>query len=217
MADFATARRNMVDSQIRTNDVTDRRLIAALSSVRRELFVPPDKRPIAYMEEPLEVIAGRHLLGPRTFAKLVQALDVRETDVVLDVGCATGYSTAVLARLGSTVVAVEEDTDLVKEASDTLSELGVDTAATVQGKLSAGCAAQGPYDVILVNGGVEGGLEKLIDQLREGGRLGVVVMEGALGRAFLIRKAGSSISQRPLFDAVAPILPGFTKKPAFTF
>ncbi len=217
MADYAAARRNMVDSQVRTNDVTDRRLVAALSAVRRELFVPPDKRSIAYMEEPLEVIPDRFLLGPRAFAKLVQALDVRETDVVLDVGCATGYSSAVLSRLGSTVVGIEEDPDLYKEAADTLAELGADTAAVVQGKLNQGCAAQGPYDVILVNGAVQNGLDALTAQLRDGGRLGVIVMEGAVGRALLMRRAGSSISRRILFDAVAPLLPGFTKSPSFVF
>ncbi|MFP4005064.1 MAG: protein-L-isoaspartate O-methyltransferase family protein, partial [Alphaproteobacteria bacterium] len=153
--DYRTARLNMVDSQVRTNAVTDRRIIEAMQILPRERFVPRSLRPLAYMGEPLEVAEDRYLLDPRTLSKLIQAAEVEADELVLDVGCVTGYSTAVLAHLAETVVGLEADAALAEEATRLLTDLGIDNTAVITGELAAGAPAQGPFDVIFVNGGVE--------------------------------------------------------------
>ena len=217
MIDFAAARENMVESQVRPNDVTDRRLQDAMRTVPREAFVPKAMRAVAYMERDIEVAPGRYLLEARDFSKLIDALRVGAEDLVLDVGCGTGYSAAILASLAGAVVAVERDADLAAQASETLAALGVDNAAVIEGDHAAGNAKEGPYDVIFVNGAIEEAPAALLDQLKDGGRLGAIVLENGVGKARIYTKAGEIAGARTEFDAQAPILPGFERKAGFVF
>jgi protein-L-isoaspartate(D-aspartate) O-methyltransferase len=215
--DFALARENMVENDVRTNDVTDRRLIAAMRAIPREKFAPQGHRELAYGGLAVPVAGGRFLLDPRTFSKLVQAAEIAPSDHVLDIGCATGYSAAVLARIAGSVVAVEEDEGLARLAIANLAELGA-TVTVVEGKLSAGAAGHAPYDVILLEGMVAVLPASLADQLKEGGRLLAVEAAGShLGRAMLYVRAGGATSGRALFDASAPRLPGFERQKSFVF
>lgn len=223
MTDFALARRNMVESQIRTNDVTDHRLIAAFLEVPRERFVPSAMRELAYIDEDITVKEGdaaaarRWLMEPMPFARMVQLADISETDLILDVGCATGYSTAILARLAESVVGLESDEDLAERAENQLVDLGVGNAAVVTGELAQGYASQGPYDVIILEGSVEEIPAELFSQLRDGGRLVAAVANGPIGKATLYRSVGGDISSRIAFDVNVERLPGFQKAPAFVF
>ncbi|MBN9589772.1 MAG: hypothetical protein BGN85_12750 [Alphaproteobacteria bacterium 64-11] len=212
----ATARFNMIEAQIRTSNVTDPRILAALDAVPRERFVPAASRALAYADVPVPVAPGRYLLDPRSFAKLVQLARVTAQDKVLDVGCATGYSSAVLARLGGSVVALEQDADLVRIATETLAR-AVGQIAVTQGALIEGFKDEAPYDVIFVNGAIEQTPETLLSQLGEGGRLVTVINEGAHGRARLFLKEHGVIGQRPDFDADVPLLAGFKKAMGFIF
>jgi protein-L-isoaspartate(D-aspartate) O-methyltransferase len=222
MTDFVAARRMMVDGQVRTSDVTDLRLIAAMREVPRERFLPPAQRSFAYFDLDLPLAAPeankplRHLIKPMVLGKLIQAAEIRDDDHVLDVGCGTGYSTALLARLAGSVVALEEDAALAQQAAETLRALGVTQAQVATGPLAGGWPALAPYDAILVNGAFEVAPKALLRQLRDGGRL-VGVMRGAAGKAMLYRSAGGECSGRPIFDAFAPLLPGFAVPPAFVF
>jgi protein-L-isoaspartate(D-aspartate) O-methyltransferase len=218
MVDYAQARRTMVDCQVRPSDVTDLRIIAALLDVPRERFVAPSRRAIAYFDLDLPVTDGssRALLKPMVFAKLLQAAEIRATDRVLDVGCATGYSSTVLAQLAGNVIALEEDAALARSAAENLTELGA-RVAVVDGPLNAGWRASAPYDAILVEGASEIAPEALLAQLKDGGRLVAVIGGAPLGKATLYRKAGGRVTALPLFDAVAPLLPGFAQAPAFVF
>jgi len=210
----------MVESQIRTNDVTERRLVAAMSEVARERFVPASLRELAYIDEdvPLkEAGSGRWLMEPMPFAKLVQLADIAPTDLVLDVGCGTGYSTAILARLADSVVGLESDPDLAGRAETLLVEDGVGNAAVVTGDLAAGYPTQGPYDVIVLEGAAEQIPDGLFAQLRDGGRLVAAMVEGPIGKATLFQKIGDDISARVAFDINVQKLPGFEKTPEFVF
>lgn len=217
MSDFAAARQAMVDGQVRINDVTDRRLVAAMREVPREKFVPRGKAASAYADLHVEVAPGRCLLRPRDFAKLVQLLEVQSGDLVLDLACGYGYSSAVLARLAETVVAVEDSAQLVDKASHMLGEVGADNAVVIQGSLKAGAPDQGPFNVIFVNGCVEEPPAAWLDQLADGGRLGVFEMSRGAGQAVLYRRDGGAVGRRELFDALVPMLPGFAPQPAFVF
>jgi protein-L-isoaspartate(D-aspartate) O-methyltransferase len=215
MVDYAQARRTMVDCQVRPSDVTDLRIIAALLDVAREQFVAPSRRAIAYLDLDLPVAEGspRALLKPMVFAKLLQAAEIGETDRVLDVGCATGYSAAVLAKLAGNVVAIEEDPALAHIAAENLGA----HVAVAGGPLNAGWQADAPYDAILLEGASEVRPDRLLGQLKEGGRLVAVIGSAPLGKATLYRKVGGQITALALFDAAAPLLPGFAKTPAFVF
>ncbi len=215
MTDFTTQRLNMVEAQVRANDVTDPRIHAAMRSVARELFVPGAKRGIAYADAAIEVVRGRFLLDPRTFSKLLQLANVAATDSVLDVGCVTGYSTAALGQLGRVVVGLEQDADLVRIAIDAIS--GVANASVVQGILVEGYGAKAPYDVIFINGAVETVPDALVAQLAEGGRLVAVVRQGALNRATLYLREHGRVGHRVAFDASAPLLAGFRETVGFVF
>ncbi len=216
--DFELARRNMVDTQVRTNRVTDSLVISALRAIPRELFVPAAQKGVAYVDDDLEVAPGRFLMEPMILARLLQLAEIQRTDTVLDVGCATGYSSAVLGRMASSVVALEQDAELVNWAAETLLGLGIDNAVVVEGKLSDGLADQGPYDVIFVNGAVDRVPEGLREQLADGGRL-VAVLRGekGVGHATLVTRTGSAFGHRTDFDANARILPGFARQPTFVF
>jgi protein-L-isoaspartate(D-aspartate) O-methyltransferase len=221
MMDFVAARRMMVDGQIRTSDVTDLRLIAAMLDVPRERFVPHAKAELAYLDFDLPVTHevreadARHLLKPVVLAKMIQVADVEEGDNVLDVGCATGYSAAILARLARSVTALEQDATLARHARENLAADG--NVTVVNGPLVDGAAGQGPYDVILVGGATEVEPLALFRQLKNGGRLVTVMGRTPNGRATLYRRDGADISGRPIFDAAAPTLPGFAAVPTFVF
>jgi protein-L-isoaspartate(D-aspartate) O-methyltransferase len=221
MIDFTRLRRSMVDSQIRPNDVTDPRIIEAMLELPRERFVPRARANLAYLDDDLSVSEGsgvtRCLIEPMVLARLVQALQLSETDRALDIGGATGYSTALLARLARHVVMVEEEPTLVSAARRNLSKLGIDNVEFATGSLKAGAPGKGPFDAILLNGSVEVVPEDLLAQLEEGGRLAAVVQGSPPGRATLYMRAGGVISQRPVFDAAVTPLPGFEAPRGFVF
>ena len=208
------ARTNMIDAQIRSADVTDPRIHAAMAAVARERFVPTAVRALAYADVAVEVAQGRYLLDPRSLAKALQLAEVRAEDRVLDVGCATGYSSAVLGRLAKSVVALEQDADLVRVASQALEDAQGDIEVT-QGSLIEGFKMGGPYDLIFVNGAIEARPDTLLNQLAEGGRL--VAFLKAEGRATLYVCEHGQIGSRPGFDAHVPVLAGFRKSQGFIF
>jgi protein-L-isoaspartate(D-aspartate) O-methyltransferase len=210
-----SARFNMVETQIRPADVTDPRVLAAISAVPREKFVPRAAAALAYADVPVAVAPGRYLLDPRSFAKLLQLAEIGVGDRVLDVGCGTGYSAAVLARLAGKVVALEQDADLVRAASQLLAD-AVGTVELVQGGLVEGVKDQAPYDVIFVNGAVEQIPDTLLNQLAEGGRL-VTFLKDGQSRAWLFVKEKGQVGKRPDFDADVPVLAGFRKAVGFVF
>jgi protein-L-isoaspartate(D-aspartate) O-methyltransferase len=222
MNDTTEQRINMVESQVRPSDVTDRRIIKAMLEVPREMFVPEAQHALAYMDSPVQVkpptagMPARTLLAPRTFAKLVQLAEIEPATVVLDVGCATGYSTAVLARLAKAVVAVEVDGALAARAAETLRGLRVSNAVVIEGALEKGAASHAPFDAILLNGAAEQVPEELLLQLKEGGRLVGVLANGAFGRAQVWQRRGKIFDARPVFDAGADPLPGFSRQAEFT-
>lgn len=211
------ARMAMITGQIRPNRVSDERTVAAMRAVPREHFVPKALRGVAYVDEDLEVAPGRYLLEPMVFARLVMEAEIAPTDVVLDVGCATGYSAAVLARLAETVVAVEEDADLAKTAGRKLEDLGVDNAVVMRNALVDGAPSQGPFGVIFLNGSVEHIPEGLIDQLSDGGRLVCVRRKAGRSHGYILTRAGDATGGREVFDAFTPLLPGFETPKAFSF
>jgi protein-L-isoaspartate(D-aspartate) O-methyltransferase len=215
--DYAAARTNMVESQIRTNRVIDEGLLEAFASLPRERFVPPSFRGRAYVDEDVPVGGGRYLMEPMVLARLLQIAAIEPGDIVLDVGCATGYAAAVMARLANTVVAVESDKALIAQATQTLAELGIDNVAILEGRLTEGCPKQAPYNVILVDGAVEFVPPAILDQLAEGGRLVTVLGQGAPRRATLMERIGGTVSSRPLFEASVAPLPGFSRDPGFIF
>lgn len=212
---YADRRLVMVDTQVRPSDVTKFPIIAAMLAVPREAFVPRDRREAAYVGEHFHLGAGRVMLDARTLAKMLDALDVQPGDTVLDLGCGLGYSTAVIARLAQAVVAVEEDEALASEAQRALSAEGVDNAAVVVAPLAGGDARHAPYDVIAVQGGVEAVPEALLAQLKDGGRIGAVFMEGPLGTVRIGHKASGGVTWRYAFNAAAPVLPGFGRGHSF--
>jgi protein-L-isoaspartate(D-aspartate) O-methyltransferase len=223
MIDFAAARRMMVDGQIRTSDVTDPRIIDAMLQIPREKFLSPEQASFAYFDLDVPVSAAasqpaaRRLLKPMVLAKLIQAAAIAEGDRVLDVACASGYSTAVLARLTGSVIGLEEDAGLAERAAQNLDALGALGVQVVTGPLSAGWPAQAPYDVIVLNGAFETLPGALLRQLKDGGRLVGVKGRPPGGKAMLYRSIGSEVSGRPVFDAAAPLLAGFVEPPTFVF
>jgi protein-L-isoaspartate(D-aspartate) O-methyltransferase len=225
MINSALRRDTMVDTQLRPNEVTDGRLLEAMRSVPRELFVPAALRGLAYMDESIEVFPSidgalaRYLLAPMVLARLIQLAAVEPEDNVLDVGCATGYSTAVLASLARNVTGLEPEPELAKAARRILRELGVDNAEVVKGALNEGHKKRGPYDVILLNGSVPERPEALLDHLKEGGRLAciIAVNNAVQGKAYLFVTVGDEASGAPHFDAGTRPLPGFARAPRFAF
>ena len=215
MTDYAARRTMMVDTQVRPSDVTKFPIIEAMLSVPRETYVPESQREAAYLGENLEIGSGRVLMEPRTLGKLLDALDIQPTDMVLDLGCGLGYSTAVVARLAEAVVAIEGDDAMATEAQSRLSAQGVDNAAVLQGDLAAGAAKHGPYDAIILQGAAEVVPEVILDQLKEGGRIGCIFMEGALGVARIGHKGAQGVTWRYAFNASAPVLDGFEKVAEF--
>jgi protein-L-isoaspartate(D-aspartate) O-methyltransferase len=217
MFDAAAARRHMVDGQIRTADVTNPNLIAAMQAVPRELFAPPALATQAYSDGDLSLGHGRALLRPIVLGKLIQGADVRPGDRVLDVGCGTGYSAAVLTHMGAAVVALEEDADLAQRAEAALAATGAGQVALVRGPLTAGWPAAAPYDLILLDGAIEVAPDALGRQLKPNGRLATIFGRGPATKAMIFRPIEGHLVGRPIFDAAAPPLPGFAAPPAFVF
>lgn len=218
MADMQAQRTAMVDSQLRTNRVTDPRLLAAMAEIPRERFVPEDRREIAYIDEDIPLGHGRYLLEPRVFARLVQTADVGASDVVLDVGCGAGYSATVLGRLARAVVALESEPGLLALGEAAAADIEHDNVVIESGPLAEGWPRQAPYDVILVNGAVERVPDALLDQLADGGRLCAVVRpDDGPGRATLTVRSGDTVSGRPVFDAATPVLAEFRRAKEFVF
>ncbi len=215
MPDFAARRRVMVDTQVRPADVTRFPIIDAMLAVPREAFVPRDKREMAYVGETLVIARDRVLLEPRTFAKMLEALVIEPDELVLDVAPGLGYSSAVIARLAEAVVALEDDADRIAEAQAIFAEIGADNVILQEGDPAEGAAQHGPYDVILIEGGVEAIPEALTGQLKEGGRIAALFMEGELGAVRIGYKIDGEISWRFAFNASAPVLPGFKKAREF--
>ncbi len=219
MTDFATLRTMMVDTQVRPSDVTKFPIIDAMLSVARENFVPASERAAAYRGDHLALGPQRVVLEPRTFAKILDALAIAPDEAVLDIGSGLGYSAAILARLAhdGAVVAVEEEAAHASEAEQGLAEAGADNVAVVEGQLVEGAAKAGPYDVIVIEGGVETVPDPLLDQLREGGRIAALFMDGRLGTVRIGYKIDGRITWRDIFNASAPVMPGFSKTPEFSF
>ncbi|MCF8467439.1 MAG: protein-L-isoaspartate O-methyltransferase [Sneathiella sp.] len=213
---FAEARHHMVLSQLRPNRVTDDRVADAMDTVPREEFVPKELRGVAYLDEDLEVAPGRFVVEPRVFGRLLQEANIGPTDVVLDIGCGTGYSAAVLGHLAQAVVAIERDPDLVARASEILERLECDNVAVVEGSLADGNRKQGPYNVIHINGSVTKVPQSLLDQLAEGGRL-ICVLGANPGVATIYKRQGKNFSPRAAFDASVPELKDLTSSAVFEF
>ncbi|MBE2277499.1 MAG: protein-L-isoaspartate O-methyltransferase [Rhodobacteraceae bacterium] len=215
MSEFASRRVMMVDTQVRPSDVTKFPIIEAMLQVPRESYVPDPRREVAYAGVNLDLGDNRVILEPRTLAKMLDALDVQPTELVLDLGPALGYSAAVLARLAQTVVAVEEDEAMADEAQRVLSQEGVDNAVVVRGPLTGGAAKHGPYDAIVIEGGVEAVPAAILEQLRDGGRIAAIFMDGGLGTVRIGYRETGGVDWRDVFNATAPVLPGFGKDRSF--
>lgn len=220
-ADFRELRVNMVDTQIRTTDVTDLAVLDAFLAVPREEFVPAHRRELAYIDEDqllAETAEGaRYLMEPSPAARLVQLALVKKQDVVLDIGCGTGYLAAVLSQLASSVIALESNPDFVAAASDKLQALGCDNVVVVSGELTAGYAKEAPFDVIIIEGAVDFVPETLQAQLRDGGRLVAIEGQGNMGVAHVYVKEDGIVSRRGVFNAAVKPLPGFRHAAEFVF
>ncbi|MBR0725387.1 protein-L-isoaspartate O-methyltransferase family protein [Bradyrhizobium manausense] len=220
MSGFSTARQKMVDGQVRTNDVTDRRILDAMLTVPREAFVPATRQALAYLDIDLDVSEGgakRFLIKPQLTGKLLQAAEIGEGDNVLVVGCATGYLAALTARLARQVTATESDSALVAKAKDGFASLGLANVTCKSAACTEGDPSAAPYDVIVLNGATEMTPEGLFGQLREGGRLVGVSAESRPSRAMIVTRSHGEFGHRPLFDAAAPVLPGLERAAAFVF
>jgi protein-L-isoaspartate(D-aspartate) O-methyltransferase len=221
MSDFATARQKMVDGQVRPSDVTDIRIIDAMLAVPREAFVPQNQRAMAYLDLDLHVSEGasakRFLIKPVVIAKMLQAAEIRDTDNVLVVGCATGYAAAVAAKLAGRVTATESDSSLAAKARDVLAQLGLGNVTVREAAAADGDSATAPYDVIVLDGATEITPDRLYAQLRNGGRLVGVFATTRPPRATIVTRSHDDFGNRALFDAVVPVLPGLERLPAFVF
>ncbi len=217
--DFASARRNMVRSQILPNRVVDEAVVEAMADIPRERFVPKAMQGVAYIDEDLPIAEGRYLMDPQVASRLLQAASIRPEDVVLEIGCGSGYLSAVLSKIANTVVGVDFDERLIEMADGAARYLGIDNAAFVKGALEEGAARQGPFDVIVFGGAVSHVPEAILTQLAKGGRLVAVLRADprSAGKAYLMEDIAGTISRRQLFDANTPYLPGFAPQPAFEF
>jgi protein-L-isoaspartate(D-aspartate) O-methyltransferase len=222
MADFALQRKNMVDSQVRPSDITDRRIIRAMLDVPREAFCPAAVRATAYRDEMLAVNdhkgrRARYAVAPRVLALMIQALELEDSASVLEIGTATGYGAAVLSKIAARVIAVEADAELAIAARAALAANGAANVAVVDANLTDGHAAAAPYDAILINGCVQEVPRAVLDQLKDGGRLVAVMANDNIGRLNVWRRVGGTFDRRVVSDAAAPMLPGFEKPATFVF
>ena len=214
---FNKARESMILSQLQTNNVTNERLLKAMRDIPREVFVPEEKIDLAYIDVNIEIYPMRYMLSPMFLAKMIQEARILDSDVVLDIACLTGYSTAVLSKLAATVIGIEPSSAYVEKANKILSDLQIDNAAVLLGDISNGWLSQGPYNVILINGSINLIPNKLIDQLSNGGRLICVENINNIGKAVCYLKQPDSFGKRILFDASIPLVPGNEEKAEFIF
>jgi protein-L-isoaspartate(D-aspartate) O-methyltransferase len=218
MTDFEAARAHMIESQIRPSKVTDERLLAAFAQIRRELFVPEQLRPVAYVDADLPLGRGRYLMAPMVAARLLQVASVGRSDAALVVAAGPGYEAALLGTLARAVVALEEDPELARRARAALVDHSIASVGVVEGPLPDGYRLRAPYDVILFGGAVAEVPGEIGAQLAEGGRLVAVLRaEGGVGRATLTTRTGGVVARRVIFDAATPLLPGFLPNSAFVF
>jgi protein-L-isoaspartate(D-aspartate) O-methyltransferase len=221
MSGFATARQKMVDGQVRTNDVTDPRIIDAMLSIPRELFVPESRRALAYLDLDLDVADGgsskRYMIKPQIIAKMLQAAEITATDNVLVVGCASGYVAGLAARLAAKVTGTESEPALVEKGNEVLSTLGFSNVALKTASPANGDPASAPYDVIILNGATEILPDRLFEQLAEDGRLVGIFATGKPARVKIVTRSHADLGHRALFDAAAPVLPGLERYPSFVF
>ena len=218
MSGYEAVRANMIEGQLRPNTVTDERVINAFGALRRELFVPAKLHGIAYVDEDLPLGGGRYLMAPMVAARLIQALEVKRTDAALVVGAGVGYEAAVLAQLARSVVALEDDAGLARLGRDALVEHRIATVKYVEEPVAPGGRTRSAYDVILFAGAVAEIPAEIAAQLTEVGRLAAVVKPAdGVGRATVATRTGGVLAHRVIFDAATPLLPGFTRKPAFVF
>ena len=217
MMDYTAAREAMVDCQIRPNDVTKYPIIAAFLSVPREHYVPREKAAIAYVGSNLPLGSNRVLLEPRTMAKMLDALDLTQDDLVLDIASASGYSSAIIAQMAQAVVGLESDAQLIEQSSQTIIDQEIYNAIIIKGAVENGAQKHGPYDAMIVQGGIEQFPDTLHQQLKDGGRVVAIFQNGPLGQCRIGIKSNGQITWRNLFDASAPLLPEFAKKPEFCF
>ncbi|MDO6456281.1 protein-L-isoaspartate O-methyltransferase family protein [Celeribacter halophilus] len=215
MPDFTQLRTTMVDTQVRPSDVTKFPIIEAMLTVPRENFVPEEKRAVAYVGDHVDLGNGRVVLDPRILAKMLDALNIENDELVLDLGCGLGYSSAVIARMAQAVVAVEEDEALAEEAAKALVANGSDNVILETGPIAKGEPQHGPYDVVIVQGGVEEMPEDILSQVKEKGRICAIFIDGALGIVRIGYKIDGEITWRMVFNATAPVLPGFEKRAEF--
>ena len=217
MIDYQAARTAMVDGQVRPSDVTLYPIIEAMLHVPREVYVPAEKRAIAYVGEHISLENSGVILAPRILAKMLEVLDIQANELVLDIGVGLGYSAAVIARMAEAVIAVEANSDLAGEAETTLSEQSADNAVMHTGALVDGAPEHGPYDVIVIEGGVQVLPESLLDQLKIGGRIAAIFVDGPSGQCRVGVRTDAGISWDTVFDATAPILAGFAQEKEFSF
>lgn len=217
MTDFARARRTMVDNLLRPSGVIDWRILDVMNRVPREVFVPEERKALAYIDESISLTASRSMLAPASLARLIQLAEVAPDAHVLDVGCGTGYSTAVLAGLAASVVGLDDDASLVSTGNTALATLEIANATLVNGALEKGVAESGPFDVILIEGAVDTVSETLLAQLKDGGRLLAVHGHGHAGVAHVYVRSGADISSRPAFNVSLPAITTFAEVPTFRF
>jgi protein-L-isoaspartate(D-aspartate) O-methyltransferase len=221
MSGFATARQKMVDGQVRPSDVTDTRILDAMLAVPRELFLPESRRALAYLDLDLDVSEGggarRFLIKPAVLAKMLQAAQIAETDRVLVVGCASGYAPAVISRFAAQVTATESDPMLAAKAAAVLAQLGCENVTIRTAAAAEGDPANAPFNVIILHGAAEIMPKQLCEQLAEGGRLVGIFATSQPQRAIMVMRSHGDFGNRALFDAVAPVLPGLERVPAFVF
>lgn len=213
--DYEAQRVKMVDNQVRTTDVTSHSVLSAFLSVPKEAFVPAQMQPLAYADKEIELSSGRYLNHASPVAKLLQLAAVSQEDSVLEVGAATGYVTALLSLLAGKVVGLESDSALADAARANLADKP--NVKIVTGDLERGAPADGPYDLIFLNGSVEEVPEALFQQLKDGGRLVAVLGYGNASRAHLYVKERGAIGSTPEFNTAIKPLPGFRTAPAFQF
>ncbi len=215
---FKKARKNMIEGQLRPNKIIDEHLISAMMAVPRENFVPITLQGVAYVDEDLPVGKGQHLMEPIVFARLLQAAAIKQDDVVLDIACGRGYSTAILSHLAATVIGIEQEADFAKQADTILEEMDICNVATIHGNIRDGYKEQAPFNVILINGAIPHVPGHIIDQLADGGRLITIISEnGRIGKAVLMKKEKAVINTTYLFDAMTPLISGFEEHDTFTF
>jgi protein-L-isoaspartate(D-aspartate) O-methyltransferase len=214
-AAFDALRVKMVDGQLRTTDVTGHAILDAFLAVPRELFVPDAKKNLAYLDADIALGNGRFLMEPSPLAKLIQLAEVKSTDTVLVIGCATGYSAAILSHLAAKVVAVEEDSELFETAKANIATLSCANVECISGSFASGAASKGPFHVIIIEGAVDSVPSALLAQLADGGRLAAVEGEGLSGVASAYVKSGKTVSARRGFNLSVKPLPGFRAAPVF--